>query len=90
MKDKQLFMIISLVATNFAKNVIASESYDNRWYVSPSDSYLWLDNDRMISRNGYVLNLAIGKAINKNVNLEVKGIYNRYQHQSNNSYSNKF
>jgi len=90
MKHRKLLTAISLVATIFAKNAVASHSYDDRWYVSPTVSYLWLDDDRLTSRSGHGASLGLGKAINKNINLEVKGIYNRYQDQNGKNLANKY
>lgn len=90
MRHKKLFTAISLITLIFAKNSIAAKNYDDRWYVSPTASYLWLDDDRMTSRSGHGFSLGLGKAINKNINLEFKGIYNRYQHQGNDNSPNEY
>lgn len=85
--------IIALAAATsviFANEALAEKSYDERVYIAPSVSYLWLDDDRLTSRSGHGLNLGLGKAINKNTNLEVKALYNRYQHQRDASRANKY
>lgn len=90
MKHNKLLTSTLIILTIFAKTAFAAESYDDRWYLSPTASYLWLDDDRKTSRSGHGLSLGLGKAVNENINLEVKGLYNRYQHQSDNSTADKY
>ena len=76
MKNKQLifaaYLPMALLGAGFSKAAIAKEDFDNRLYVAPMASYIWTDEDRFSSRNNYGLALGVGKALNKNINLELK------------------
>jgi len=62
----------------FGGQAVAGNNYDSRAYIAPSVSHVWLDEDRETSRNGYGVNLGLGKAISKYINLETKIFYNDY------------
>ncbi len=83
MKNKKIITLVALCAVSLGKEAIAKE-FDNRFYVAPSASYLWLDEDRFTSRSGYGVNLALGKAISEDFNLELKGTYNRLANKGTN------
>ena len=73
---------MALLGAGFSKAAIAKEDFDNRLYVAPMASYIWTDEDRFSSRNNYGLALGVGKALNKNINLELKGFFNSFEHLS--------
>lgn len=82
MTKKTILALATTASLIFSNEALADKSYDERVYIAPSVSYLWLDDDRLTSRSGHGFSLGFGKAINANTNLEVKALYNRYQHQS--------
>lgn len=82
--------LTTLSLTFFANSSFAKKSYDDRLYIAPSLSYLWLDDDRLTSRSGHGVNLGLGKAVSQNTNLELKAFYNRYQNSSNDFRDNNF
>jgi hypothetical protein len=51
MKNKQLFVAISLLGALASNAALADAKYDKRFYVSPAASYVWTDSDRETSRN---------------------------------------
>ena len=76
MKNKKLILTISLLGIAFGKVSHAKDLVDNRWYIAPSLSYVWADEDRQTSRNNYGLGLGVGKALNEKFNVELSGFYN--------------
>lgn len=88
MKNKTIIALATLASVTLANESFAKKSYDDRLYIAPTASYLWLDDDRLSSRSGHGFSLGLGKAISENTNLEVKALYNRYQYQGNKT--NKF
>jgi OOP family OmpA-OmpF porin len=80
MKNKTLIALCAILGLSFAQNAIAKESFDERVYITPHASYLWLDDDRVTSRNDYGLGIGVGKAISEDFNLELKGFFNSYEH----------
>ena len=78
-----------MLASGISQASFAKENFDDRYYLAPTASYLWLDDDRISSRSGHGLSLGLGKAINENVNLEAKLTYSRFQHQSDASREDK-
>lgn len=82
--------ILTTAAIFASTDAFAKKDYDDRWYISPTATYLGLDDDRMTSKSGNGLSLGLGKAVNQNINLEVKAIYNRYQHQNDASANIKY
>lgn len=82
---KQLALVTLLLGTATAQSALANENYDNRWYVAPSGSFVWTDEDRQTSRNNYGVNLAVGKAVSEHFNLELKAFYNSLEHQRSNT-----
>ncbi len=76
MKNKNLILAISLLGIGFAKAAIAEDNLDSRVYVAPSLSYVWADSDRQSSRSANGFSLAVGKALDQDFNLELKGFYN--------------
>ena len=51
-----------------------SKYIDDRWYITPFGSYIFSDSDRR-SKDDWGGGLAIGKPINPNWNIELRGMY---------------
>lgn len=85
MRSTKLLTLVSLLAVGLGKEVVAKEVADSRLYVAPSISYLRLDDDRQSSDHGFGANLGLGKAMNENINVELKATYNRANHEPHNS-----
>ncbi len=89
MKNKKLLTLAILLGAATTNIATAKETYDNRLYIAPSLSYMRLDADRLSAKNGYGAALGLGKAIDQNINLEAKVLYNHYgEGRSNEQWNN--
>jgi len=61
---------LGLSLTSFAN----AESFDERWYVAPSASFIIPDSDRD-TENGTGFKLGVGKAVSEKWNIELSGVY---------------
>ena len=59
----------------------ASNWYDDRWYLSALVGYLWTDSARQAG-NGVPYGFAVGKPISPNWNLEMRGLYEKLDAQT--------
>ncbi|MFT6105959.1 MAG: OOP family OmpA-OmpF porin [Rickettsiales bacterium] len=82
MTNKQLLVAISILGALASKAALADNNYDKRFYVAPAFSYVWTDSDRETSRNEYGASVAIGKAVSKHFNVELKAFYNSFEHEN--------
>lgn len=82
---KQLIITTALLGIASSNVALANENYDKRWYIAPSGSFVWTDEDRQTSRNDYGVNLAVGKAICEHFNVELKTFFNRLEHNQSNT-----
>ncbi|MFT6219480.1 MAG: OOP family OmpA-OmpF porin [Myxococcota bacterium] len=83
MKNKQLLVAISLLGSLGSNASLAdNHNYDKRFYVAPSISYVWTDEDRQTSRNEYGASVGLGKAVSEHFNVELKAFYNSFEHEN--------
>jgi len=61
---------LGIALTSFA----SAETYDDRWYIAPSLSYIIPDSDRD-AEDGFGFNFGIGKSVAKYWNIELNGIH---------------
>jgi len=61
---------LGMSLTTFA----SAETFDDRWYIAPSLSYIIPDSDRDAD-DGFGFNFGIGKSVAKYWNLELNGVY---------------
>lgn len=62
-------------------HMTASNWYDDRWYFSVLAGYLWTDSARQAG-NGVPYGFAVGKPISPNWNLELRGLYEKLDGQT--------
>ena len=74
----------SAVTGGFGSNsghMNTSNWYDDRWYLSALVGYVWTDSSRQAG-NGVPYGFAVGKPINPNWNLELRGLYEKLDGQA--------
>lgn len=87
---KQLIITTALLGMTVSNAALANENYDKRWYIAPSGSFVWSDDDRQTSRNDYGVNLAVGKAVSEHFNVELKAFYNSLEHKRSNTSATQY
>ncbi|MCX7202526.1 MAG: hypothetical protein NTV17_09725 [Burkholderiales bacterium] len=74
----------SAVTGGFGSNsghMNTSNWYDDRWYLSALVGYVWTDSSRQAG-NGVPYGFAVGKPISPNWNLELRGLYEKLDGQT--------
>ena len=74
MKHKNLLVVAALTSAVIAPLANAGDVVDNRWYVAPFASFVNTGGDRA-AQDGRGGGLGIGKMLNENFNVELKGFY---------------
>ncbi len=72
------FGLLAVVMAGPAVGAEHEEFLDNRFYLVPFGTFIVPDGDRNVSE-GWGGGLAIGKIINRYLNLELKGVYDNFQ-----------
>ena len=72
------FGLLAVVMAGPAVGAEHEEFLDNRFYLVPFGTFIIPDGDRNVSE-GWGGGLAIGKIINRYLNLELKGVYDNFQ-----------
>jgi len=61
-------------AQSMTSNVPYARYFDDRWYLTPSATFVLADKDRL-AKNGWGGGLAVGKAVHPRWDLELRGMY---------------
>ncbi len=85
MKTKYTFVSILFAFGALAQSQsFAANEFDDRWYVTPSLSYIIADNDRNAD-DDFGFGLGVGKPLSKHWNLELNGVYDSLDSNNSNS-----
>lgn len=74
MRNKSLLAIATLTGAVFSAHAQAKDYQDNRWYLAPFGSFVNTGGDRG-AEDGWGGGMGIGKILNENFNVELKGFY---------------
>jgi len=78
--NKLTSSVIAICLATLAVAANAEEVSDRSWYVSPFGSFLHPGGDRQ-GLNGWGAGMAVGKVINQQFNMELRGFWQNYQHK---------
>ncbi|QWF69864.1 OmpA family protein [Methylomonas paludis] len=75
MQRNKLIPLLAIIGAGVLPSAHADQFLDNRWYAAPFASYIRAGGDRD-SKDGFGGGLAVGKILNEQFNVELRGFYN--------------
>ncbi|MFA5982634.1 MAG: OmpA family protein [Methylococcaceae bacterium] len=76
---KHITAFVAITSIGFSAMAQAESVQDTRWYAAPFGTFVNAAGDRG-SRDGWGAGLGIGKIINEHFNVELRGIYQGFDH----------